>query len=179
VRLDAYEAFEEGDTRRDASINDFRDKTYNKRYEDTGLWIRKFGNRVGYNDGQIADAVMNFGQDLPIYRYSETLLNAAELALLGGGSADSQGYLDKVRARAGLGSVAATVDNIINERRFEFLGEGKRYFDLVRSGKATSALGPDPNGYRTNTWSESRKYLPIPQSEINSSDGSLTQNPNY
>jgi hypothetical protein len=179
VRLDAYEAFEEGDTRRDASINDFRDKTYNARYEDTGLWIRKFGNRVGYNDGQIADAVMNFGQDLPIYRYSETLLNAAELALLGGGSADSQGYLDQVRARAGLGSISATVDNIINERRFEFLGEGKRYFDLVRSGKAASVLGPDPNGYRTNTWSESRKYLPIPQSEINSSDGSLIQNPNY
>lgn len=120
---------------------------------------------------------MNFGQDLPIYRYSETLLNAAELVMLGGGSGNAQGWLDEVRDRAGLGSVPATVDNIINERRFEFMGEGKRYFDLVRSGKAASTLVPEK--YRTKTWTENRKYLPIPQSEINSSDGALKQNPDY
>ena len=72
--------------------------------------------------------------------------------------------------------VQATIDNIIQERHLEFVGEGKRYWDLVRTGKAASTLGPDE--YRTNTWSEQKKYLPIPQAEIDAAQGTLTQN-NY
>ena len=60
----------------------------------------------------------------------------------------------------------------------EFVGEGKRYWDLVRTGKASTVLVPDEYGYRTNTWSVNKKYLPIPQSAIDSAQGSLTQN-NY
>lgn len=177
IREDAYEAFEDGDVRRDATINDFRDIEYTARYEDTGLWLRKYAARTGYNDGQIADAQLNWGNDLRIYRYAETLLNAAELIVLGGGSGDAQGYLDQVRSRAGLGSVTVNQDNIINERRFEFMGEGKRYFDLVRSGKAASTL--TATEYRTVSWTTNKKYLLIPQSEINSSDGTLEQNTDY
>lgn len=177
MREDAYNAFEDGDVRRAATFNDMRNISYTARYEDTGLWLRKYAARTGYNDGQIADAQLNWGNDLRIYRYAETLLNAAELIALGGGSGDAQGYLDQVRTRAGLGSVSPTVDNIINERRFEFMGEGKRYFDLIRSGKAATTLVAQD--YRTVTWTENKKYLPIPQSEINSSDGSLTQNTDY
>ena len=36
-----------------------------------------------------------------------------------------------------------TIDNIINERRLEFVGEGKRYWDLIRTDKAASVLVPD------------------------------------
>ena len=57
------------------------------------------------------------------------------------------------------------------------MGEGKRYWDLVRSGLAPTVLVPDQYGYRTNTWSEKNKYLPIPQSEIDKALGTLTQNP--
>lgn len=180
IPLASYEAFEEGDTRRDATINDLRDLSgvkYEARYQDTGLWLRKYGARSGYNDGQIADAVLNWGNDLRIYRYSETLLNAAELVLRGGGTGDAQGWLDKVRTRAGLGSKPATIDNIIDERRVEFMGEGKRYFDLVRSGKAQSVL--TTGEYRTVPWTPNKKYLLIPQAEINNSDGALTQNTDY
>jgi hypothetical protein len=177
VREDAYNAFEAGDTRRDASINDLRNVKYTPRYEDTGFWLRKYCARTGYNDGQVSDAQMNFGNDLRIYRYAETLLNAAELILDGAGSGNAQGLLDQVRTRAGLGSKTATIDNIINERRFEFMGEGKRYFDLVRTDKAADALGV--TGFRTKAWTANKKYLPIPQAEINSSDGQLEQNTDY
>lgn len=181
VRQDAYDAFEAGDTRRDGTINNLNDAgvTYSPRYQDTGLWLRKYAAQAAYNDDQIADADLNYNNDYRVYRYAETLLNAAELVALGAGSGDAQGWLDKVRNRAGLGSVAPTQDNIINERRFEFMGEGKRYFDLVRSDKAASTLVPDSYGYRTNSWTPNKKYIIIPQSEINSSDGLLEQNTDY
>jgi hypothetical protein len=106
------------------------------------------------------------------------LLNAAELILRGAGSGDAQGYLDQVRKRAGLASINATIDNVLEERHLEFVGEGKRYWDLIRSGKAAQVLTPDKYGYRTNSWTENKKYLPIPQSEIDKAQGTLTQN-NY
>lgn len=177
IPTETYDAFEEGDTRRDASINDLRNVSYEERYQNTGLWLRKYCARSGYNADQIADAVLNWGNDLRVYRYSETLLNAVELALLGGGSVN-QGYFDQVRQRAGLSSKSATIDNVIEERRFEFLGEGKRYFDLVRSNKAQDVLKAGGE-YRTVSWTPNKKYLPIPQAEINSSDGALIQNTDY
>ena len=59
----------------------------------------------------------------------------------------------------------------------EFVGEGKRYWDLIRTGNAVTTLVPDKYGYRTNTWSEQKKYLPIPQSEIDAAQNTLKQNP--
>ena len=177
IPVATYEAFEEGDLRRDASINDLRGVSYDFRYQDTGLWLRKYAARSGNNEGQIADAVLNWNNDLRIYRYAETLLNAVELTLLGGGAGDAQGWFDQVRSRAGLGSKPATIENVIAERRVEFLGEGKRYFDLVRSGMAQNLLVP--NEFRTVGWTPNKKYLPIPQKEINSADGQLEQNTDY
>ena len=96
-----------------------------------------------------------------------------------GDQTKAQEYLNRVHHRAGLtDNRAATIDNIIDERHLEFVGEGKRYWDLVRTGKAASTLTPDAYGYRTNTWSESKKYLPIPLSEIDAAHGTLKQN-NY
>lgn len=122
---------------------------------------------------------MNWNNNLRIYRFSETLLNAAELITRGAGSGDAREYLNRVRKRAGLTTEKeATIDNIIDERHLEFVGEGKRYWDLIRTGKATSVLVPDGYGYRTNTWSANKKHLPIPQSEIDAAQGTLIQN-NY
>ena len=54
---------------------------------------------------------------------------AAEL-----GSGNAQNYLDQVRTRAGLGSVIASQENILRERKFEFAFEGINYWDLLRQG---------------------------------------------
>ena len=96
--------------------------------------------------------------------------------LRGAGSGDAQGYLDQVRKRAGLASIPANLENVIEERHLEFVGEGKRYWDLIRTDKAATVLVPDEYGYRTNSWTPSKKYLPIPQSEIDKALGTLTQN---
>ncbi len=70
-------------------------------------------------------------------------------------------YVNVIRRRAGIAELGAvTVDDVINERHLEFVGEGKRYFDLVRTGKAATVLVPDSYGYRTNSWTESKKVYP-------------------
>ena len=180
VREETYNMFAEGDSRRDATVYDARKASYTKRYQDTGLWLKKYLPYTENNKDQKADGDLNFNNNLRIYRFAETLLNAAELLVrTNGDQTKAQEYLNRVHHRAGLtDNRAATIDNIIDERHLEFVGEGKRYWDLVRTGKAASTLTPDAYGYRTNTWSESKKYLPIPLSEIDAAHGTLKQN-NY
>ena len=103
----------------------------------------------------------------------------------GGSAAEAAGYVNEVRARAGLANLASvSIDDVLNERHLEFCGEGKRYFDLVRaegiSGvteKATVKLVPDSYGYRTNSWTPNKKHIPLSQSELDA-DPTLVQN-NY
>ena len=183
VRQETYDRYAEGDTRRDgtcwnaAAVCEATGKTYNARYQDTGLFLAKYCAMTGGNAGQIGSVELNWANNMRYYRYAETLLNAAELVLRGAGSGDAQGWLDQVRFRAGVPSITANLDNVIEERHLEFVGEGKRYFDLVRCDLAASVLVPDTYGYRTNAWTPNKKYQPIPQSEIDKAQGTLTQNP--
>lgn len=186
VRLEAYNKFSEGDVRRDATIWDLRymegqdeSVSYHLRYQNTYLWLNKYSPMVGTNSHAAFDNNLNFNNNYRYYRYSEALLNAAELIVAtGGNGATAAQYVSQVRQRAGLNTVSSvTVDDILNERDLEFMGEGKRYWDLVRSGKAATVLVPDAYGYRTNRWTESKKYIPIAQAELDS-DPALVQN-NY
>lgn len=183
VRTETYEMFSENDTRRDATVwNAAADGSYNARYQDTGYFLEKYIAYSANCADQLADSDLNFNNNWRIYRYAETLLNAAELVVEGYGSGDAETWLNMVHQRAIPGeTVALSLENIKEERRLEFVGEGKRYWDLVRWGDASSVLVPDDYGYRTNTWSSSKKYIPIPQSEIDATAGTsypLTQN-NY
>ena len=181
VRTEAYQMYAEGDTRRDVTCFDANAHgTYEHRYQDTGYFLGKYIGKSENNKDQSADDDLNFNNNLRVYRFAETLLNAAELIVrTGGDTGEASRYLNEVHHRAGLADdVAPTIDNIVHERRLEFVGEGKRYWDLVRTGKAASTLVPDKYGYRTNSWTGSKKYLPIPQSEIDAAQGTLTQN-NY
>ncbi len=183
VRKSAYEAYDPADERRDANILNFEaysaetGATMDPRYQHTGFFLKKYLPRTDGNDNNSGDADMNYNNNFRVYRLSETMLNAAELIARGATGAQNSAdfYLNKARERAGLGEVEPTVDNIIEERRFELFGEGKRYWDLIRSGKASSVLVPGE--YRTNSWTENKKYLPIPQSEMDASSSTLEQNP--
>ena len=163
VRQETYDRYAAGDVRRDATCWNAAaaGESYNARYQDTGLFLEKYAAHTGDNARQKADAQLNWNNNLRIYRFSETLLNAAELL---------------VRGTAGT-SISATLDNIIEERHLEFVGEGKRYWDLIRTGKAATVLVPDEYDYRTNAWTPAKKHLPIPQSEMDKALGTLTQNP--
>ena len=180
VRLETYNLYEEGDTRRDATIWDVRGTTYTERYQDTHLWVAKYRPITANLADAGFDSNLNYNNNLRMYRYAETLLNAAELLLETGGNAGQAAeYVNQVRKRAGIAPLASvTKDDIIEERRLEFVGEGKRYFDLVRTGLAATVLKPDNYGYRTNSWTPSKKYIPIAESEL-SSDPNLKQNEEY
>ena len=149
----------------------------------TGYMLGKYIGRVGGNKDAKGAADMGFNNNERVYRFAETLLNAAELLLRTGGDAGKAArYVSRVRTRAGLGSLSSvTIDDIINERRLEFMGEGKRFFDLVRTGKAASTLttANDEGGYRKESWGDKYRYLPIPQDNIDAAKGTLKQNPGY
>ena len=176
-RLETYNMYAEGDVRRDATVWDVRGYEYQERYQDTHLWLAKYRPFSDNNKDCPTSKNLNYNTNKRIYRYAETLLNAAELLLqTGGNGSEATGYVNEVRNRAGLASLAnVSVDDIIEERHLEFCGEGKRYFDLVRSGKAATVLVPDSYGYRTNSWTPSKKHIPLAQSELDA-DPTLKQN---
>lgn len=114
-------------------------------------------------------------------RYADVLLVAAEALNENGKSAEALVHLNAVRRRARNGDntvlpditeTAQTTlrDRILNERRFELALEGQRFYDLVRTGKAASVLGP--LGFKT----DKHERLPIPQSEIDISQRAIQQN---
>lgn len=93
-----------------------------------------------------------------ISRLAEMYLIAAEgLGVNGGGVK----YLNDLRAKRGLAAVSPKNDEelviaVLDERRLEFLGEGFRWFDLVRTGRFTKEVDL-PEKYMV---------FPIPQKEI-------------
>ena len=179
VKTETYEMFSSNDKRRDATVWDARGVDYTKRLKDTGFWLAKYRPFTENNADAGFDNNLNYNNNYRYYRVAEAYLNAAELLLKTGGDANlAKDYVNKIRNRAGINQLTSvTVDDVINERHLEFVGEGKRYFDLVRTGKAASVLVPDSYGYRTNFWTESKKYIPIAQAELDS-DPALVQN-NY
>ena len=186
MRVETYNMYADNDKRRDVTCWDVRGYTYTERYQDTHIWHGKYRPQSANNQDCPSSKNLNYNNNKRIYRYAETLLNAAELLLQTGGSAgEALGYVNEVRARAGLSNLGSvTIDDIYTERHLEFCGEGKRYFDLVRaegiSGatqKASTVLVPDSYGYRTNSWTPSKKHIPLAQSELDA-DPTLVQN-NY
>ena len=177
VKLETYARYAEGDVRRDATIWDVRGVSYTERYQDTHLWLKKYRPQSANNADAGFDGNLNYNNNLRYYRYAETLLNAAELLLeTGGSAATASQYVNEVRQRAGLAPLSSvSKDDVIEERHLEFVGEGKRYWDLVRTGKAATVLVPDTYGYRTNAWTPNKKYIPIAQAELDS-DPNLKQN---
>lgn len=181
VAKHAYEMYAEDDTRRDGGIlcyNDVYDPIPEDkwRWQGTGYYLLKYVARRNGNHGQIADADMNHCNNIRVYRYAETLLNAAELSVLTG--KDGSQYLQQVRQRANCQDTGTDQEAIIAERRKEFLGEGKRYWDLVRSGLAETVLAAGTHEWRTEGWHSGKKYWPLPQSEVDK-DPNLVQNVGY
>ena len=68
---------------------------------------------------------------------------------------------------------------IRHERRIELAFEGLRHFDLVRWHIADQVLNGLNTGLITFNWQDKFYQWPLPQTEIDKSDGILIQNPNY
>ncbi|MEI8225777.1 MAG: RagB/SusD family nutrient uptake outer membrane protein [Bacteroidota bacterium] len=109
---------------------------------------------------------------VPVIRYSEVLLNVAEAESRAAGSATARSIalLNAVRGRASGGTyvagnfanLAAFLDKIMLERNIEFLGEGIRNMDIMRTVSPIPGKGP-VNPVPTT----SKSYIwPIPLSEV-------------
>jgi hypothetical protein len=129
------------------------------------------------------------GTDWPInfivLRYTDVLLMKAECILHGatGTQADVDGLVNKVRNRAGLDPITGTtIETLLEERRKEFLGEGLRWNDLIRAGKAVTTMNAWISADGITTISQVvPDYIiyPVPASEITAKVGLYEQNPGY
>lgn len=126
----------------------------------------------------------NNGNDVPVIRYAEVLLNRSEaLNELSGPNQESVDLLNQIRQRAGVpeynlsdfSSKEAFRDSMLEERGWEFVAEGKRRMDLVRQGKLISKA--QARGGATDA-KDYKALYPIPANEI-SANPNLEQNAGY
>lgn len=191
-------AFEPNDPRKNATI------MYNNAPDPYGVngnvtsqaGFDKIGyNRKVYTNPSIRNTVgggnARFGRwmDMRVIRYADVLLWAAEAANEIGGAentADALEWLETIRNRARQGAPTGTLppvtttdqdelrEAIRHERRVEFGLENERFYDLVRWGIAEEVLQAAGKNYQ-----HKNRYLPIPQPEIDKSQGVLEQNDDY
>lgn len=195
--VDLRKSFETGDPRLKGTIIDLGDTidgVYIKGDPDPAndpvLIVNNNGDTVNiqcYNRKVWApgnDTPSQWAHHRRIIRYADVLLMASEALNENGKPTQALIYLNQVRARArgGNNSILPDVtvtdkdllrEKILLERRHELAIEGHRFWDLIRTGNAPSVLGH--LGFITGK----HELLPIHQSEIDISQGSLTQNPNY
>ena len=179
---EAVDAFENGDTRKDVTILDIEawnaanGSSSTEGYEHTGYFNRKYIARKG--DLNIGDANLTNPNNYRSIRYADVLLMAAE-ALNRKSSPDdvtALGYVNQVRNRAGLAALSgasgsALTEAIYQERRVELMGEGHRFFDLVRTNRAAQVI----DGFVVGK----HEVFPIPQIEIELAGNRWQQNPGY
>ncbi|MDD4372614.1 MAG: RagB/SusD family nutrient uptake outer membrane protein [Bacteroidales bacterium] len=192
--LDLRYSFEEGDPRKDLTIIDLGEEidgililgdgtTPDETYDEDGNLIEvECYNQKVWIPGTSTDT--QFGHNRRLIRFADVLLMAAEALNENEKPGEALVHLNRVRARARQGNPAILPDIsetnqttlreiILRERRHELALEGHRFWDLVRTGYAAQFLGP--HGFITGK----HELLPIPQNEIDISQGVLTQNPNW
>ena len=176
--LEALSIYEDGDMRRDMTILDMRAGvgTYAPAYKDTKLFNRKYIPRK--RSGQAAgDLNLTNPNNYRAIRYADVLLMAAE-SFAGINDAKAREYVNEVIERAYgnnshdlTSSGAELTQEILDERRRELLGEGHRFFDLVRTNQAAGKIPGFVAG--------KNELFPIPFEEIRFSNGNWEQNPQY
>jgi hypothetical protein len=179
---DLYNAFANNDPRREASILDIEafieanpndDITYAEGFQHTGYYNNKYikrANELGLPDNNLTSPLNH-----KVIRYADVLLMAAEAFNRANNDAKALQYTNQVRSRAGLSPLSSAgeqlYNDILNERRLEFAGEGLRFFDLVRTGKAAAEI----QGFTVGK----HELFPIPQVEIDLAGAGWEQNPGY
>ena len=142
-----------------------------------GVLIRKYRDPV---------SVTGLIPNIPILRLADMYLIAAEAeAQLNGPTAVAYEMVNTIRKRANLPDLAAGlskeafIDAVLQERAWEFFGEGDRWYDLTRTGKFLTVIPKAVNSvYPSRPVQAKNKYFPIPQVEINANP-EIEQNPDW
>ncbi|NHE59439.1 RagB/SusD family nutrient uptake outer membrane protein [Cyclobacterium sp. GBPx2] len=181
---DLYDAFEEGDIRREATVLDLDAFIAAQPNPDeityaigggghTGFYNNKYIKRL--DERGLPDDDLTSPLNYRAIRWADVLLMAAEAFQRSGNDERARTELNKVRARVNMPDVSSSDDAlyqaILNERRYELSGEGFRFFDLVRTGQAGERI----DGFITGQ----HEVFPIPQVEIDLAGGIWEQNPGY
>lgn len=128
-------------------------------------------------------------RDIFLFRLADTYLMAAEAYFKAGNSATAAQRINAIRERAAKDghksamSITASdvnIDFILDERGRELVGEYKRWMDLKRTGKLIErTLKYNKLTAKINKMDDHILLRPIPQSVIDQSNGTVTQNPGY
>ena len=168
--MDIYNAYEEGDLRRDFSMSlGYYDNRKNNEWVES-RYVCKFMD-VPYQN------------NYPVIRYADVILMYAEALNQNGKTAEACKYLNMTRRR-GFGYQTTetspvdlqTTDKaqfalmVEQERRVELAFENHRWFDLIRTGRAVEVMRS--KGFSLN---ETNLICPIPQKQIDVNP-KLTQN---
>lgn len=186
---DLLRSYEPGDVRRNASVG-FWVSAANRTEIDVAIgdtipYIKKYYHSYG-TGGRTND---NF----PLFRYAETLLDYAETLNELARTTEAYPYINQVRARAGLPPLAAGLtqaqfrDAVFREERVELAFEDKRWFQLLRTGRAIDVM--TTQGTDLKSYAGSRRQaiayrvtptmllFPLPVREI--TNNGFAQNPGY
>lgn len=182
---EVVDEFEDGDLRKDVAILDIEawatqtGISYGTGYEHTGFFNRKYIPRKRTTDAQ-GDRNITNPNNYRSIRFADVLLMAAEAnnRKLSSDDGKARSHLNRVRQRAfgdmlhDISSSGSNLtDDIYHERRVELIGEGHRFFDLVRTGKAAQEIDGFVSG--------KHEVFPIPLIEIQLTGNRWNQNPNY
>lgn len=123
---------------------------------------------------------VNTNKNLRVLRYGDILLIKAEVENELGNLDVAKSALNLIRSRAQLAPTTAANQSdlrnaIYKERRVEMAFEHDRMFDLHRTGRAGQVLRALGKKYIDGK----NDLFPIPQREIDLSNGKLIQNPGY
>lgn len=127
------------------------------------------------------------GNDWIVLRLADIYLLYVEAKIAGNAATqnlDAIAAFNAVRERVGLNTIATdgtgevTLEELLNERRYELAFENHRFYDLIRTGQAQIVLSEFAESIGVN-FSSTDLLLPLPQAQINVSNGLLTQNPGY
>lgn len=173
--LDMINAYEPGDLRKSASVRDSvllvnGSKTYGR----SGLKFVDF-KAIDITDGSITFTVLRYADVLLMYAEALNELNQAPNAFQ---------YINAVRTRAGLPNLPILSQDdlriaIEKERRVEFLDEGQRWLDLVRTGRVKTVMNAFYANYGLRFKVDDYELIfPIPQNEVDLNPA-VKQNPGY
>ena len=186
---DMLRAYEPGDLRKNASIGYWVSAANRPEvdvvFNDTIPYVKKYYHQYA-TAGRTND---NF----PVFRYAEALLDYAETLNELNRTTEAYTYINQVRTRAGLPALAAGLsqaqfrDAVFREERVELAFEDKRWFQLVRTGRAVDVMtahGADIKSYAgarrpavAYKITQQMLLFPLPIREI--TNNGFTQNPGY
>lgn len=126
----------------------------------------------------------------PVLRLEDVMLMYAEILISKNDVAGAMTIVNRIRGRAGCSEETASNASdalafVKRERRIELMGEGVRWFDLVRWNDWKSAIETmfdrynNPDGIDKANVREGRYLYPIPMNQMNVKPGLYNQNQGY